>query len=86
MEETPTLLVTRESGEYGNVFHTMTDLLNVYISASMMRWQDEAFQVILLDSHPLGPLDPFWGAFSPASTNMSLQSGTDFLWHCSPQL
>lgn len=32
----PTLLVTREVTEHANVYHTLTDLLNVYISLRML--------------------------------------------------
>ena len=35
-EALPTLLVTREVTEHANVFHTLTDLLNVYISLRML--------------------------------------------------
>ena len=32
----PTLLVTREVTEHANVYHTLTDILNVYISLRML--------------------------------------------------
>ncbi len=35
-EALPSLLVTREVTEHVNVFHTLTDLLNVYISLRML--------------------------------------------------
>ena len=44
-EPAPSLLVTREVREHANVFHTLTDLLNVYISLRMLgrehlsRWE-----------------------------------------------
>ncbi|KAK9846728.1 hypothetical protein WJX84_010568 [Apatococcus fuscideae] len=62
-EETPALLVTREIEEHANVFHTMTDLLNVYITLRVLRWDVHApRQIVLLDSHPHGPLDALWPA------------------------
>lgn len=60
MEEVPTLLVTREIREHANVYHTFTDLLNVYISVAVMGWQSCARQVVILDNHPPGPLDMLW--------------------------
>ena len=38
-EVLPTLLVTREVQEHANVFHTLTDLMNVYISLRMLGMQ-----------------------------------------------
>ena len=44
-ESVVSLLVTREVTEHANVYHTLTDLLNVYISLRMLgldkhdRWQ-----------------------------------------------
>lgn len=38
-EDLPTLLVTREVQEHANVFHTLTDLMNVYISLRMLGMQ-----------------------------------------------
>lgn len=60
VEEVPTLLVTREIREHANVYHTFTDLLNVYISVAVMGWQSCARQVVILDNHPPGPLDMLW--------------------------
>lgn len=61
VEQKPTLLVTREIEEHANVFHTMTDMLNVYITLRMLRWDLHGpRQVILLDSHPQSPLDGLW--------------------------
>ncbi len=62
-EETPTLIVTREIEEHANVFHSMTDLLNVFVTLRMLQWDWRApRQIILLDSHPQGPLDGLWPA------------------------
>ena len=41
-EVLPTLLVTREVQEHANVFHTLTDILNVYISLRMLGIQHHA--------------------------------------------
>ena len=65
VEQKLTLLVTREIEEHANVFHTMTDLLNVYITLRMLGWDLRApRQVILLDSHPRGALDGLWPAIA----------------------
>jgi len=46
VEETvPTLLVTRESQETGNVFHVVTDLFNAFITLRMLRW-DSGFRQV----------------------------------------
>lgn len=37
-----TLLVTREVTEHANVFHTLTDLLNVYISLRMLNLESHS--------------------------------------------
>ena len=62
MDETPTLLVTREIREHANVFHMLTDMLNSYISVRTMGWEGLPRQVVLLDDHPPGPFDPLWAA------------------------
>jgi hypothetical protein len=39
VEEVPTLLVTREVLETGNIFHVLTDLMNAYITLRMLGWE-----------------------------------------------
>ncbi len=41
-EALPSLLVTREVTEHVNVFHTLTDLLNVYISLRMLGLENQS--------------------------------------------
>ena len=36
------------------------DLLNVYITLVLLGWEGQARQVVMLDSHPPGPLDVLW--------------------------
>ena len=36
------------------------DLLNVYITLMLLGWEGQARQVVMLDSHPPGPLDVLW--------------------------
>lgn len=41
-EAEPTLLVTREVTEHANVYHTLTDLLNIYISLRMLNLESHS--------------------------------------------
>lgn len=41
-EAEPTLLVTREVTEHANVYHTLTDLVNVYISLRMLNLESRS--------------------------------------------
>jgi hypothetical protein len=45
VEEAPTLLVTREVRESGNVFHVLTDMLNAFITLRMLGWEGQPRQV-----------------------------------------
>lgn len=57
------LLVTRESKEYRNVFHMMTDLFNTFLTLRMVGLgspADPPRMVVLLDNNPEGPLDGLW--------------------------
>ena len=76
VETVPTLFLTREISEHANVFHTMTDLLNVFITLEMLAWHDKDRQVVLLDDHPQGPLDPLWPAIAAGHGYSALQAGT----------
>ncbi|KAL4448126.1 hypothetical protein ABPG75_005345 [Micractinium tetrahymenae] len=60
VEELPTLFVTREVAEHANVYHTMTDLLNVFVTLRMLGWEHQPRQVVMLDAHRPGPLDILW--------------------------
>lgn len=35
-------------------------MLNVYITLKVLGWEGHARQVVILDSHPPGPLDALW--------------------------
>ena len=72
LETTRTLLITRESKEYSNVFHMLTDLFNTHLTLRMLGWDDadsssgdqspdhesssSPTRVVLLDNHPVSPL------------------------------
>ena len=91
LETMQTLLVTREIHEHANVFHTLTDLLNVHITLHMLGWEDKPHQVLLLDSHPAGPLDPLWAAVAAGGGLQALSApwnatgpGTFLVSSCGP--
>ena len=75
IEDAPTLFVTRETEEHANVFHTLTDILNVYISTQLLGWSERPFQIILLDDHPKGPLDSLWLAIAAAERSLGTDKG-----------
>ena len=75
VEDAPTVLVTREIEEHANVFHTLTDILNVYLSTKLLGWDQRPFQILLLDDHPEGPLDPLWPAIAAAEGGISTKIG-----------
>lgn len=74
-EDLPALFVTREIKEHANVFHFMTDLLNVYISLRMLGWDRSPYQILLMDDHPPGPMDPLWAAVATERGRPALQTG-----------
>lgn len=46
--------------EYANVYWTVIDLLDIYITAKILRVAPEKLNILLMDAHPPTPLDPFW--------------------------
>jgi len=70
-----TLLVTREIREHANVFHMLTDMLNVHISVRTMGWEGRPRQVVLLDNHPPGPFDALWAAVAAGRGRSALLPG-----------
>lgn len=76
VEDVPTLLVTREVEEHANVFHTMTDLLNVYITTRFLGWgEEQPFHVLLMDNHPPGPLDSLWPSIATGNGTINPVQG-----------
>ena len=73
--EERTLLVTRESKEYSNVFHMLTDLFNTHLALRMLGWLDDGSprRVVLLDNHPVGPLDGMWAGVAAGGGLKALQ-------------
>ena len=77
VEEGNTLLITRESQEYGNVFHMLTDLFNAYLAMRMLGWDSadssRSPRVVLLDNHPAGHLDGMWAGVVARGGSPGLQ-------------
>ncbi|XP_078347368.1 uncharacterized protein LOC144632571 [Oculina patagonica] len=46
--------------EYANVYWTVIDLLDIFITTQRMGIEPEKLSIILMDAHPATPLDPFW--------------------------
>ncbi|KAL9955899.1 hypothetical protein ACROYT_G037297 [Oculina patagonica] len=46
--------------EYANVYWTIIDLLDIYITTQRMEIEPEKLSIILMDAHPASSLDPFW--------------------------
>ena len=49
-----------QRAEYANVYWTVIDLLDIFITTQRMRIEPEKLNIILMDAHPATPLDPFW--------------------------
>ena len=49
-----------ERWEYANVYWTVIDLLDIFITTQRMGIEPEKLSIILMDAHPPTPLDPFW--------------------------
>ena len=46
--------------EYANVYWTIIDLLDIFITTQRMGIEPEKLSIILMDAHPTSSLDPFW--------------------------
>jgi len=53
-----TLAVTRY--EYANLYHTVTDWYNAFLLLCFFNETAESTDILLVDSHPRGNLDPVW--------------------------
>ena len=75
--EEQTLLLTRESQEYSNVFHMLTDLFNAWLTMRMLGWTEDEVaprRVMLLDNHPDGPLDGMWAGVAASGGIKGMQA------------
>lgn len=46
--------------EYANVYWTIVDLLDIYITTHILGVAPENLNILLIDAHPPSSLDPFW--------------------------
>ena len=46
--------------EYANVYWTIIDLLDIFITTQRLGIEPEKLNIVLMDAHPPSPLDPFW--------------------------
>ena len=46
--------------EYANVYWTVIDMLDIFITTQRMGIEPEKLNIVLMDAHPATPLDPFW--------------------------
>jgi len=53
-----TIAVTRY--EYANLYHTMTDWYNAFLLVCFFNETADATDILLVDTHPRGALDPVW--------------------------
>ena len=49
-----------QRAEYANVYWTIIDLLDIFITTQRMGIEPENLNIVLMDAHPSTPLDPFW--------------------------
>ncbi|KAJ8303320.1 hypothetical protein KUTeg_019716 [Tegillarca granosa] len=54
------ILVKR--GDYANLYYTLIDLYNAFITAKLFKENPHNTTIILMDSHPTGNLDSVWNA------------------------
>ena len=49
-----------QRAEYANVYWTIIDMLDIFITTQRMGIEPEKLTIVLMDAHPPSPLDPFW--------------------------
>lgn len=49
-----------ERFEYANVYWTIIDLLDIFITTQRLGIKPEKLNIVLIDAHPPSSLDPFW--------------------------
>jgi len=49
-----------QRAEYANVYWTIIDVLDIFITTQRMGIEPEKLNIVLMDAHPPTPLDPFW--------------------------
>ena len=77
-----TIAVTRY--EYVNMYHTMTDWYNSFLMMNFFNKTQEETNILIVDAHPQGALDPVWMALFNSTTRLSALGSktrfTDMVW------
>ena len=64
-----TVAVTRY--EYANLYHTMTDWYNAFLLLCFFNETSDSTDILFVDSHPRGALDPVWRRLFRRTTRLS---------------
>ena len=65
--------------EYANLYHTMTDYYNAFALMELFNKSQIETNILLIDGHPAGALDPVWNVLFNSSTRISaLNTRTKF--------
>ena len=77
IEENFTIAVTRY--EYANLYHTMTDWYNAFLLMVYFNRTTSDTNILFVDAHPVGSLDPVWNRlFASSALLSSLPMKTSF--------
>lgn len=64
-----TIMIVRY--EYANIYHTLTDFYNAFILMQFFNQTQHNTNILIVDGHPQGQLDPIWGTLFNSSTRVS---------------
>lgn len=56
------LVIFVKRGDYANLYYTLIDIYNAFITAKLFRQNTKNTTIIFMDSHPAGKLDNMWDA------------------------
>ena len=62
--------------EYANVYWTIIDLLDIFITTQRLGIEPEKLNIVLMDAHPPSSLDPFWSVLF----QRLIKLGTDYIF------
>jgi hypothetical protein len=63
-----TIAITRY--EYANIYHTMTDFYNAFLLMEYFNKSQTETNILIIDGHPKGALDPVWDVLFNSSTRI----------------
>lgn len=55
--------------EYANIYHTMSDWVNVFLMTQFFHLDPTTVRILWMDSHPSGPLDAAWSVLFPGGVS-----------------